>query len=52
MSRLAILLQNDSQWSFHQIKDTIDQKDLVDKMRKGKACNAQSKKKEGKAGGE
>ena len=37
MSRLAILLQNDSQCSVHQIKDTTDQKDLVDKTRKGKA---------------
>lgn len=48
MSKLAILLQNDSQWSVHQIKDTTDQKDLVDKMRKGKASNLQHKKEEEK----
>lgn len=51
MSRLEILLQNDSQWSVHQMKDATDQKDLVDKMRKGKACNPKSKKEEEKGGG-
>lgn len=52
MSKLAILLQNDSQWSVHQIRDATDQKDLVDKMRKGKASNPQNKKDEGKKAGE
>jgi len=32
----------------YQIKDTTDEKDLVDKTRKSKACNPQNKKVEEK----